>query len=61
MSGHSVAVEIPVARLHRLAARNRGRAIVPASVAKGSRMNAGGPFINNPLAGLARLIGRAAK
>ncbi len=42
MSGHSEAAQIPVAKLRLLAAGNRGRAIVPASITKADRTNAGG-------------------
>lgn len=56
MSGHSEAVQVPVARLHELANRGRGRAPVPASVTKADRLNSGGIFKNKPFAALARMV-----
>lgn len=62
MSGHSVAVEMPVARLRLQARTNSGRALAPASITTAARTNSGGPFFNKPFAALARTpAGKAGK
>lgn len=54
MSGHSEAVQIPVAKIRVMAA---GRKPSPFAVLdKGTRTNAAGVFFNNPFAALARAV-----